>query len=259
MFLRLGVLTIVLLSTGIIGVAIYLSRKGRLAVKIRRLAGLDAIDEAIGRATEMGAKVHFTPGFHWSAGLAGDRAGDFMAGFAVLSYVAELCAKYGTPLVTTLCKPEMVALAEDITRSAYLKAGKSPEEIKPDVRFLSTMQLAWAAGVLGVMARENVKANIMAGYFAAESLIFAETAFNLGAIQVAGCTEAIQLPFFVVTCDYTMIGEEVYAAGAYLSKDPVLQGSIRGQDIVKLIVMLLIVLGAVLETVGNRWLITFLG
>jgi hypothetical protein len=71
------------------------------------------------------------------------------------------------------------------------------------------------------------------GYFFAESLILAETGQSVGAIQIAGQADPTQLPFFVVTCDYTLIGEELYAASAYLSREPVLLGSIRGQDIYK--------------------------
>jgi hypothetical protein len=41
--------------------AIRKSQKGE-APKIRRIAGLDSIEEALGRATEMGRPVHYTPG-----------------------------------------------------------------------------------------------------------------------------------------------------------------------------------------------------
>ncbi len=52
------------------------------------------------------------------------------------------------------------------------------------------------------------------GYFYAESLLMAETSYNVGAINIAGTTAVTQLPFFIVSCDYTLIGEELYAASA---------------------------------------------
>ena len=258
MLRNIGALVVFVYAAFCLVLLIYLTRKGKFVPKIRRLAAIDGIEQVVGRCTEMGAKVHFTPGWDWSPGLAGERAGDFMAGLQVLDYVAYLCAKYNTALVTTVMKPELVAVSEDITRSAYLRAGKPPDEVHPDVRFLSTEQLPAAAGVLGIMARENVRGNIMIGFFGGAALIMAEAAFNLGAVQVGGVTEFLQAPFFVAACDYALIGEEVYAAGAYLSEDPVLRGSIQAQDFVKFVVIPLIILGAVLQTLGVPWLGVFL-
>ena len=68
------------------------------------------------------------------------------------------------------------------------------------------------------------------GLFYAESLILAETGNSVGAIQIAGTSEAAQLPFFVAACDYTLIGEELFAASAYLTGEPQQLGSLKGQD-----------------------------
>jgi len=54
----------------------------------------------------------------------------------------------------------------------------------------------------------------------------------------------------VAACDYSLIGEEIYAAGAYLSKDPVQVGSVAGQDVGKAIALVLIVVGILLTAVG---------
>jgi hypothetical protein len=54
----------------------------------------------------------------------------------------------------------------------------------------------------------------------------------------------------VTTCDYTLIGEELYAASAYLSREPVLVGTLRGQDFGKALIMAVLVLGTALATFG---------
>jgi hypothetical protein len=89
------------------------------------------------------------------------------------------------------------------------------------------------------------------GAFFAESLILAETGNTIGAIQVAGTAMPAQLPFFVAACDYTLIGEEFFAASAYLSGEPDQLGSLKGQDIGKVIVFIGIVIGAGLLTLGT--------
>ena len=79
----------------------------------------------------------------------------------------------------------------------------------------------------------------------------AETGNTIGAIQVAGTAMPAQLPFFVAACDYTLIGEEFFAASAYLSEEPDQLGSLKGQDLGKVIVGIGIIIGVTLMTLGT--------
>lgn len=233
----------------IILVSINRSSSGSWTPKIRRLAGLDAIEEAVGRATEMGAPVHFSPGI---GNISDDSAPQTFAGLEVLAFVTELTAKYNTEIIVTIRQPNVFPLAQEIVRQAYIAAGR-PDMFQEDtVQFLSSEQFAYAAGVMGIMNRRRVAANLMMGAFWAESLLFAEAGAQVGAIQVAGTAAMGQLPFFVAACDYTLIGEELYAAGAYLSQDKVKLGSIAGQDIVKGIAMVIVAIGSLLATAGSN-------
>ena len=87
--------------------------------------------------------------------------------------------------------------------------------------------------------------------FFAESLLLAETGHSIGAIQIAGTANVHQMPFFVVACDYTLIGEEYYASSALLSNEPLLLGSLKASDIVKLILIAVILIGCILATFGS--------
>lgn len=221
------------------------SRKGQKVPAIRKVSGLEALDEAIGRATELGRPVHFSPGI-----------GDFqnsqtLAAFAILGYVARMCAKYDTRLITTNRNPVVYSVTEEIVHQAFVAEGRSDSFVSDDVRFMSDDQFAYASGVLGIMAREHVATNVMMGAFWAESLVFAEAGAITGAIQIAGTANTHQIPFFVAACDYALIGEELYAASAYLSKDPILLGNLVGQDIGKIAAVALILIGTIMATAGN--------
>jgi len=241
-----------ILCTAIIVGVLSLAKAGKHVPKIRRIAGLDAIEEAVGRATEMGRPVHYSPGY---GEITTSTAPQTFASFEVLSYVTSLTAKYNAQLIVTMKSPQAFPMVQEIVRSAYVAAGK-PELFREDtVRFISEAQFAWAAGVLGTFVREQVAANIMVGYFMAESLLFAEGGSQVGAIQVAGTGNMAQTAFFVAACDYTLIGEELYAGGAYLSQDPVRLGSIGGQDYVKAISMILILIGTISLTLKSNWLL----
>ena len=101
------------------------------------------------------------------------------------------------------------------------------------------------------MNRERPATCLYMGAFYAESLLLAENGNSIGAIQIAGTAESSQLPFFVAACDYTLIGEEFFAASAYLSGEPMQLGSLFGQDLVKIASIALLVVGVAVATVGS--------
>ena len=117
-------------------------------------------------------------------------------------------------------------------------------------RYLSTAQFAYTAGVVGLMERESVGANFLIGPFIAEALILAETGTRLGAKQVTGTANLGNLPFFIAASDYTLIGEELYATGAFASEDTVQIAGIRGQDLIKVLLIGIIILGIILKILG---------
>jgi len=243
----------IVLLIGFLGVFfIDKARKGEFP-KMRRIAGLDVIAEATGRATELGRPVHFSPGI---GGITNDVAPQTFAALALMSYVAGLTAKYDTGLIVTIRTAVVFPLADETVRMSYVNAGKADAYNQNIVRFISDQQFAYAAGVMGIFAREKIAANIMMGAFWAESLLFAEAGSQAGAIQVAGTANMTEIPNFIVGCDYTLIGEELYAGGAYLSQDPIRLGGIRAQDIVKLAIVFLIPIGVLLATANITFLKT---
>ncbi|HSL93628.1 MAG TPA: DUF6754 domain-containing protein [Bacillota bacterium] len=236
-----------LFTTAAVLWSIRASRSGGSVPTVRRIGGFDAIEEAVGRATEMGRAVHFSPGI---AGVTDVSAPQTFAGLEIMGFTAAMCAKYNAELIVTIRMPEVLPLAEETVRQAFLSAGK-PELFKEStVRFISTENIAYSAGVIAILTREQAAANIMVGAYWAESLLMAEAGANAGAIQIAGTANLHQIAFFVAACDYTLIGEELYAGGAYLSKDPMKLGSLRGQDYVKLLATVLVVVGSLLATFG---------
>lgn len=196
-------------------------------IYIRRIAGLNAIDEAVGRATEMGRPVLMVPGL-------GDLNAISVQALNIFATVTKAAARFATPIRLCCGNAAVFTVAQEIIKDTYQAEGY-PERMEADsVRFVSDRQFAFAAGVSGIMLREQTAATFFLGEFFAESLIFAETANSIGAIQVAGSTENTQTPFFIAACDYVLIGEEFYAASAYLTRQPVLVGSLIGQDWAKI-------------------------
>jgi hypothetical protein len=221
-----------------------ISHAKRNNIFLRRIPGLDAVDEAIGRATELGKPILYLTGAHDMSDPS------TIAAAVILGRVAKRTAAYETELMVPHRDPITMAVCQEITKQAYLEAGK-PDLFKEDSNFFITSdQFSYTAAVDGIMLRKKPAANFFMGSYFAESLLLTETGASTGAIQIAGTDSDHQLPFFVTTCDYTLIGEELYAASAYLSREPIQIGTLRGQDIGKAFILTVIGIGTLLATVG---------
>lgn len=241
---KLNNLFLMLLLAGIILSAIRHARRNQ-GVFLRRIPGLDAVEEAIGRATEMGRPILYLTGSDDMSSIS------TIAATIILGEVAKKVAAYETELKVPHRDPIVLAVCQEIVKEAYIAAGH-PDAYKEDSNFfITTDQFSYTAAVDGIMLREKPAANFFMGYYYAESLLLAETGASTGAIQIAGTDSDHQLPFFVTACDYTLIGEELYAASAYLSREPVLVGTLRGQDIGKAILLGVLIVGTALATLGG--------
>ena len=225
---------------------------------LRTIPGLKAVEEAVGRSTEMGRPILYVPG------IMDMNEVETVAGVVVLGHVANMTAQYETDLDVPVARAIVMQSARQVTKEAYLTQGR-PEMYNEDmVHYITDDQFAYAAAVNGIMQRDEPAACLYMGKFFAESLLFAETGNSIGAIQIAGTGSQTQIPFFVTACDYTLMGEEFFAASAYLSKEPELIAGITAQDIIKVILVGFILLSIVSRAffdlgVTDFNLITWLG
>ena len=225
---------------------------------LRSIPGLKAIEEAVGRSTEMGKPILFVPG------IMDMNEVETVAGVVVLGHVANMTARYETELDVPVARAIVMQAARQVSKEAYLTQGR-PELYNEDmVHYITDDQFAYAAAVNGIMQRDEPAACLYMGKFFAESLLFAETGNSIGAIQIAGTGSQTQIPFFVTACDYTLMGEEFFAASAYLSQESDLIAGVTAQDVIKIILVLIILLGTVsraLYDLGlvNLDLIKFIG
>ena len=237
-------LSVVLAMAGGLAYYNFRARQGD-EMYIRRIPGVDAIEEAVGRSTEMGRPVLYVTGVEDITNI------QTIASLLVLGHVAKLTAEYDTEIKVANFYPITMRVAEEIVQQGFASAGR-PDAHKPkNVMFISSEQFAFAAGVNGIIVRDRPATNIYLGRFFAESLILAETGYLTKAIQIAGTAEITQLPFFIAACDYTIIGEEIYAVSAYMTREPVLLAMLKSGDLIKAGLILLLVVGSIFATVNH--------
>lgn len=225
----------------IVVIFVFLAKRGK-DLYIRPIAGLQEIDNAVGRATEMGRPMLYCMG----NGSLSDVA--TIASMGILSQVARKAAEYDTKLIVPCYDYIVLPIAQEIVREAHYAVGRPDSYDRNNVFYLTNVQFAYVAGVNGIMVREKVATNFFMGYFSAEALLMTETGNTVGAVQIAGSDAVTQIPFFITTCQYTLIGEELYAASAYLNRDPVILGNLKAQDYFKFIIISVVLLGAILAS-----------
>jgi hypothetical protein len=240
---RINALVLILLFSVVVLLYTKWAREGR-PLFIRRIPGLDAVEEAVGRATEMGKPVLYVPGLQEIDEI------ETIAAISILGRVARVTAEYGTPLIVPCRYPMVMAAGQEVVQQAYLEAGRADAYDKDIVRYVAGEQFAFTATVNGLMMRDRPATNIYMGAFFAESLLLAETGNAAGSIQIAGTARPEQLPFFIAACDYTLMGEELYAASSYLSHEPVMLGGLKGQDFIKILIAIAILIGVLLIAIG---------
>jgi hypothetical protein len=243
-----GKLVGLILLLGVFAITIYFMSGGRKPY-IRRVAGLDAIEDAVGRSTEMGKPVVASYGWafnsfdYWT-----------VAGLAILAHVSTLCVKNSTRLIVPtggstgsfIVRP----VAVEIVKNSYEAAGKVDEFNENDLPFLSGSQFAMGSGYAGILLSERPGSMILAGSSAADAMMIAEVSNQVGAITITSPTYIGNVAALACASDYVMIGEEAIAAGAFLSQESAQLASIRTQDIYKFIAIGLILLGWVLSALG---------
>ncbi|NLF39143.1 hypothetical protein GX586_06845 [bacterium] len=239
---KANVLAAMLIIGGLILYYIYHARRGK-SLFIRRIPGLESVEEAIGRATELGKPILYVSGIGTQDNMA------TIAAMNILGYVAEHVAHYDTDLTVPCIDPIVMTIEQEVVRNSYARAGRPENYREEHIYFATNQQFPYAMAVSGTIIRDRPAANFFLGSFAAEALILAEAGASTDAIQIAGTDQVAQIPFFIVACDYTLIGEELFAASAYLSREPLLLGSLKGQDASKLIIIAALVAGIALVSV----------
>jgi len=223
------------------------AKRGKVP-EIRPLPALQALDEGVGRAVELGSSVHFTTGV---SGLADAFAPQTIAGLAIMNKVAKVCGEYAIPMRYTACRSYMIPIAEDMIRSGYAFGGR-PEMYSDDmVVYVGEAQTAFQAAVVSYLMDEKPAVNFMFGGVQAEAIQTLGAAAVAGCMQFAGTARMFYFPFILCLCDYSLIGEELFAAAAAVSGENIQLGTIRGQDVSKFLVLALLILGIILTTAGT--------
>jgi len=228
------------------------AKKGK-KLRLRRLPGIDAIDEVVGRGIEMNRPIMFSSG---SGGtLASDVAPQLIAGVRFCSYISNKCAELGATLVVGECHPDVLPIIISVVEDSYRKWGK---EMPPGTVEFIPSGYSYTMTYAAMIKRLNPAGNIMVGPFYHPAVFFAQSGAEVGAIQIGGTARSGQVPYFAAVCDYPLIMEDIFAGAAYISGIPEQLGTIYAEDPFKWISIVLVVVAFILFNLNIPFLMDIL-
>jgi hypothetical protein len=214
---------------------------------LRAIPGYEALGEYVGQATESGRSLHVSMG---TGGIGTSVTAESLAGLTVLEHLAAQAAVSGVKPIVTVSDPSLLPVAQDVLRNAYAAYGYLDEYDPTCVRFISPDKVAYAAGVNDILAHGEVAGNVMIGSFADEFLLMSEVGARREIGQVGGTASPQMLPLVYASVDHALIGEEIFAAGAYLLKRTSHIASLATQDWLRTAIIIAILIGVLMSSLS---------
>jgi len=220
---------------------------------VRKLPPLEAIDTAIGRAIELGKPVMVTYSFR-------DRFdAPTMVGLESVRYISKMTAEKGGTVLTGAGAARTLPVAIENYRQGTIEGGHPELFNDSNVHFFTRQQWAYASGVMGLMQREQPGACFFLGPFLVEGIHLGINSRRINTMAIGGNTSYSMAAFMFVTMDYVLLGEELLAAGAYMTENPVTISGIAAEDVAKWIIAIILVTGSAMKLVGSDLIIQILG
>lgn len=223
----------------------FLRRKS--APTFRAIPALTRLSHVIGLSVEDGTRLHVSLG---RGGLLSGRGGASLAGLSMLRHLAERTSVSDSPPVATAGDPALAVLTQDTLKAGY-QAAKAEELYLPTTGRLSgPTPFSYAAGAMPILRDENVSANVLMGDFGPEVALLVDAAERARVPTLGGTDDLSAQAVLFAAAQEPLIGEELFSAGAYLGAGPAHAASLTVQDILRWVLVVGLIIGAVMKLLG---------
>lgn len=239
-------LAFVLLFLGLmVGFRVFLSR--RPILRLRDNPSFTRLRKAVALAVEDGTRLHLSLG---SGGLTGPESASAFVGLSMLRRVADITSVSDEPPIVTTGDGSLAILAQDTLQSAYQAMDAEDQFSVESARLTGLTPFSFAAGTMPIIADEMVSSSLLAGSFVNEVALITEANDRQEGFSMAGSDDVTGQAILFAAAEEPLVGEELFAGGAYLEAGPMHNASLHAQDVLRYLIILLIFLGAVLRFLG---------
>ena len=245
-------MTIAMIALGVIALAsilllVFTLLRRRSPGVYRDIEAYNRLNRAVGRAVEDGTRLHISIG---RGNLFTSRGGSALAGLAMLQQLSERTSLSDNPPIVTSGDASLTILSQDTLQSGYRAAGAEEQYRFTTGRLTGLTPFAFAAGTLPIASDENVSTNVVIGDLGAESALLVESADREDIDLIAASDNLSAQSVLYAASQDPLIGEELFAAGAYVGAGATHEASLQVQDVMRWLVILAILGGALLKFAG---------
>jgi len=214
---------------------------------LREILTFKKLKRGIGLAVEAGQRLHISLG-HGS--LDGQKAASGLIGLSVLERVARVASISDLPPIASSGEGNLSILSQDTLKSAYAAINAEDQYDPLSGQLSGLTPFSFASGTLPLIYDQHTSVNILMGSFGTELALIADVSERVGSITLAGSENLSAQAIIYATAQEPLIGEELFAAGAYLNAGPAHASSLRAQDLLRWVIIGVIIIGSFFKLVG---------
>ena len=238
-------LGLVILAAVLLLALTFIKRKSPPA--FREIAALTRLKRAAGLAVEDGTRLHVSLG---RGGLVRPRGAASLSALALLRQIGEQTSISDRPPVATSGDPVLAALSQDTLQAACQSAGVEELFQPTSGRLGGLTPFSYAAGAMTVARQEQVSTDVLMGDFGAEVGLLTEASERENSTLIAATSEPSAQAILFASATEPLVGEELFAAPAYIGNDPAQRASLQAQDILRWLIILALLAAAGLKMAG---------
>lgn len=243
--ITLGVLAVFVMV--LLAFTVAAQRPGARPAGFRELEPLRDLPTHVGEAVESGRRLHVSLG-HAALGQADTVT--MLAGLNTASQVASVAAISDRPPVITSADGAVTLLTHDVLRQIYREQNASERYTGNAAQVVGLSPLSLAAGLTSLVKDDAVASNIVIGSFGPEVALLTEASQRQKVATLGASSDLSGQAVLLAAADQTLVGEDIYATSAYLSQNAGRLAGLRAQDVMRWIVILGMVAGVVVKSLG---------
>ncbi len=226
-------------------------------ISLREIPAFEKLQRAIELAVEAGSRLHISIG---RGNLTSTESAASFAGLNMLEHLTHSASSSDNPPIATTGNAALAILARDTLSGWYRDHGISDQYDPVAAQLIGFTPFSYAAGTMSLIHDEKATAHILLGHFGSEVALITDAGESSGNLTLAGTDNLPAQAILYATAQEPLIGEEVYAGGAYLGAGKMHTASLKAQDVMRWLFIALILGGIAAKIVGiDQLLATMLG
>jgi len=215
---------------------------------VRSIKAFRELRRTIELSVEDGSRLQINLG---GGELLGPDSAAALAGLTLLRQVANIAADSDQPPVATTGNALLMLLAQDTLRHTYRRLDISGQYNLRLGRVTGLTPFSYAAGSLPLILDRAVSASALVGSYGEEVGLITAASQRTEAFSLGGSNTLMGQALLFGSAQEPLIGEEMFATGAYMDAGAAHQASLRTQDVLRWLIILLLIVTALSPLVAG--------